>query len=312
MLLKQAIDDYLTALRERNVSLSHIRKSDWSLNKFLSPFYDRDLRDLTPGDLIGRFRELSEDYSQASLAGHKTTTRAFIRFWIERRVLETDITKKLPSYSFKSQVSKMIDQSLFDKLRNSIAGYLSANQNSQIAVRDALFVSLSMDSAARAGGMVKIKKTDALRAIATPTDCNGVKIYTLQSAGGKTGPAVILFTEPTAQLMKLWAGYSPSKEWLFSSTTTGKRLTADAVARAFERVCDFAGVPRFRSHAVRHTNITTMLLDKIDPETVRAYAGHTDIKTTLGYYRDAEFIGSRNAAAALASSRTRLVFFGAD
>lgn len=313
MFVEQSVTDYLLALTERSVSAAHIRKSDWGLHTLLSPLFDRELHSLTVGDLNGRLRVLSESYSEASLAGLKISVRAFIRFWMEKGVLTTDITKKLPSYSLKSKISKMIDPGLFDKIRAAVPCYITESGYSHAAVRDGLFVCLSMDSAARAGAMVKIKRAEALKALAAPTIHNGIAIYTVQSAGGKTGPAVLFFTEPTAQLMRLWLGYSTSKEWLFSSlkrgNAGGRRLTSDAVARAFERVCDFAGAPRVRSHAVRHTNITELLIKKVDPETVRAYAGHADVKTTLGYYHDIDNLNSRNAAAALAQSRHELKIF---
>ncbi len=67
-------------------------------------------------------------------------------------------------------------------------------------------------------------------------------------------------------------------------------------------LCERAGLPRVTMRDLRHTALTYMVADKVDPVTVARIAGHADPSMTLNVYSHATPQGS---AAAVESMERR-------
>lgn len=72
-------------------------------------------------------------------------------------------------------------------------------------------------------------------------------------------------------------------EWLFPSKT-GSLLDESHVIRAFHRVLDAAGLPRFRVYDLRHTFASLLLSSNVPLLYVSHQLGHTKPTITLKYY----------------------------
>ncbi|AWN23971.1 hypothetical protein DKM44_12645 [Deinococcus irradiatisoli] len=68
------------------------------------------------------------------------------------------------------------------------------------------------------------------------------------------------------------------------TTVTGAPVRPDALAKAFEKLAQRAGVPRIRFHDMRHTAASLMISQGIPPKTVSEWLGHSDVAFTLRTY----------------------------
>ena len=72
-------------------------------------------------------------------------------------------------------------------------------------------------------------------------------------------------------------------KWLFPSET-GSLLDESHVVRAFHRVLDKAGLPRFRVYDLRHTFASLLLSSNVPLLYVSQQLGHSKPTITLKYY----------------------------
>ncbi|KQR27267.1 site-specific integrase [Deinococcus sp. Leaf326] len=84
-------------------------------------------------------------------------------------------------------------------------------------------------------------------------------------------------------------------ELIFGSRA-GTYLNPSNVARAFERFCEQAGVPRIRFHDLRHTSASLLIRSNISVKVVSDRLGHADSSFTLRTYVHV-FDDQRRAAA---------------
>jgi integrase len=64
----------------------------------------------------------------------------------------------------------------------------------------------------------------------------------------------------------------------------GKPLDRRNVYRQWQRIVRSAGVSAATFHALRHTGLSGMAEDGVNPETIRQIAGHSDVRITLAWY----------------------------
>lgn len=73
-------------------------------------------------------------------------------------------------------------------------------------------------------------------------------------------------------------------EFAFKKVTAGDRMAN--MKRGFANAAERAGLPEeFRKHDLRHRRVTTWLSADRSPAKVQKAMGHSDLKTTLGYYK---------------------------
>lgn len=67
-------------------------------------------------------------------------------------------------------------------------------------------------------------------------------------------------------------------------TKSGEPYVPDSISQKWERFRDANKLPKIRFHDLRHTCATTMIANGVDPKTVQARLGHSDIQVTLNTY----------------------------
>lgn len=89
----------------------------------------------------------------------------------------------------------------------------------------------------------------------------------------------MLEQQPKQKILSL---YNPDN-YIFS-IRYGTRLRVDYVSKAFKKVLRKCNFPeRYHLHATRHTFITNLIKSGVNVSYIKEIAGHSDIKTTLGY-----------------------------
>jgi integrase len=86
-----------------------------------------------------------------------------------------------------------------------------------------------------------------------------------------------------AELGKLW---SPEM-WVFASRDGGM-LSQNNIRREFKKIITRLGMPNFRIHDLRHSYVTWLISQGVDPKTVSTLVGHADTRLTLDIYTKAQ------------------------
>jgi integrase len=89
---------------------------------------------------------------------------------------------------------------------------------------------------------------------------------------------------------------SLDSKYLFKSPKTGRPITE--IKKGFVKACEIAGIEDFWFHDLRHTASTRMGEAGVDPFTIAAIMGHSDIKMTASYTH-ATIMAKRQAVTAL-------------
>lgn len=79
----------------------------------------------------------------------------------------------------------------------------------------------------------------------------------------------------------------------------GKPFRPDSVSQAFKRAAQRVGLGDMRLHDLRHTGVTYMLTEGIDPKTVSGFVGHASVQFTLNQYAHVMSQAKQQAGAAL-------------
>lgn len=310
MNLCEALERYLAHLTERQSSSAHLKTVRWRLGKFVSGRESRPMASITRLEVSQHFVELAATRSEGTMAGITATHKAFWSFCKKRRWIKQNLGKALKKRSFDPVNRRAASEADILAVARALPLFAAHRRHNARDVRDALAVSLSLDSGCRLGALAELKRTAAERSLARPlVAANGRAMYQV-TATNKTGTAVIAFSEESAALMRRWLAIYPAgatADRLFVSLPSpflpgGSPLLRSSLGRAFDRICAFANVPVFRSHAVRKRNISDMLA-LADPEVAQRYAGHADLATTMTHYKEKRNDQVTQAAAVLSQNR---------
>lgn len=315
MKLEKAFQKFLTSLRERQLSAAYIDEIvTYRLGRFVVPRGDRDIGTITRAEIGEHFTELKQSgLAEATLAGYTTVHKTFWRFCYRKEWAKKKLWKKLKRYSFSASVPKAAHSHHLQKVTDCLAEFATHRGNNVRDLRDALTVSLSIDSGCRLGELHNLQCGRLKKALERgEVTADGRTVYHVTTTG-KEGEVKIRFYAETADLLHRWLRLMPdwgdrSQGRLFINLFTGDPIKSKSLSRAFERVCRFAEVPTFRSHAVRHRNITDIVDFTGDPKAAQVYANHADVTTTMKNYKEAGQRNADNAGAVLASRRRGVGF----
>jgi integrase len=319
-LLREAMAVYLDELEVRGSSEYHIKTVRSRLKPFAIVHGDRALEEIGARDLQEHFRSLSKTRAEATMAGYRATHKAFWSYCREEGWVADRPARHLKRYSYDPAKPKAVPEDYLQVVIDNLQDFVDHRDQHPRDVRDALFVSLSIDSGARRGEMGNLQRSKVEKELEEATLFRGDDsrlgpahiIYSVASKG-KTGAAVVRFTEETARLFRLWfrlvdedlpAGRGEDR--VFLSVVTGEPLAPNSLSNhCFRRVCEFAGVPHFRSHAVRHRNVTEIIDATGDPKIAQRVAGHRSLEVTLRIYNETLESHALQATATLARRRGR-------
>lgn len=315
--LQEAVDLYLVRLRERNSSASHIATVRSRLRFFVSPPAKKrggavrersavPVRQLTRADVGDYFAALKHLYAEGTVAGHAQTHKAFWKWCRKMGFSRKNLGKKVGSYSFDPVVREAAPLADVLVAVSQLFAFAGHRDNHPVDIRDALFVSLCIDSGGRRGAVLKLRWKDVEGALARPRRAaNGRVVYRVVVLRDKTKTKRLRFFSESAELFKMWSAVAPGHQEtdsVFLSLWTGKRLSADSTSRAFVRVCGFAGVPVFRSQSLRMLNVSD-IVSMTNIDVGQRYAEHSNPATTMTHYLTKKAEQVDDAAAELADKR---------
>lgn len=303
MKLSTATGRYLDHHRDNGSSKRTIETVNWRLAQLVKFAGNIPLKKVSKTTLINYFDSLIDSgLSDGSLAGHKSTVRAFFNWAKKRGFVKKNPAKVLSSkrfsFSYSPVKSRPAPSDAFQAVIDALPAFAAHRGYNRRDVRDALLVSLAVDSGCRKGELCNIRRADILHSIT-----NEEGVYHVQSRG-KTGAATVRFFEATASLCRLWLVMLPDDcVWLFSSLHTGERLRTGSLTKCLKRVCLFANVPAFGFQSIRKRNIVDAIQVSGDPKVAMLLAGHKDIRTTQRHYNHVEGTAVDDTAGLLAQRR---------
>ena len=311
MKLSKAMAEYFAHLESRHLSSAHITSVSTRLGRFQQELGDLELATISGADVNRFFVNLEEaGLAVGSLAGFKSTFRAFWSWCVSAGMIAENPADVLLTndrrYSYRPVHSRPAPAEDFQTVLNALPRFAAHRKYSPRDVRDAALVSLAIDSARRRGELWRLRRRDIERALIRPEQMVDGGFAYRASANGKTGQQPVVFFDDTADLLRRWLELMPSNaSFLWCSLRTGERLRVDALDIAFVRICDFAGVPTFRFHAVRKRDVTDIIAQTGDWKVGQLLAGHTDERTTQIHYNDVAEERVIASAAAMSARRRR-------
>lgn len=84
--------------------------------------------------------------------------------------------------------------------------------------------------------------------------------------------------------LRLKSGYEFNPNDLMFPSETGGYIEAKRPTRRLKRLCEEAGIEYKTFHALRHTYITRLAENDIQPKVAQVLAGHSDYSTTMNVY----------------------------
>lgn len=308
MTIDDAVKQYMAHLEEAQSSRTHLATVRRRLGRFAAGREGIALNAVTQQMIDEHFDELrAAGLAVGTLAGYQSTQRAFWNWCVSEglaRANPSDVLRaRRHAYSFEPVNSRAVPAADFVAAVRAVPDFVAARDYADRDVRDAALFWLAVDSAARRGELRNLRRKDVIRALRHGEQLpNGTTVFRARSVG-KTGASTVRFFEDTSWLLSLWLDRMPDAAWVFVSLRTGKRLRADAMHLGLHRICEFAGVPPFRFHAIRKRVVTDAIEQSGDMKVGQLLAGHKDQRTTQTYYNDVQEDRVAEAAAALAAAR---------
>lgn len=304
--IEEAIRRYVADLEDRQCSVSHVSTVRHRLGRFARDREEIQLRAVTGAELHNYFVAMQEaGLASGTLAGQKQTMLAWWRWCAGRRWCSSKPVEALRSrkhrYSFDPVRSRAAPEDDFAVVVAALPAFAAHRGWRPRDVRDAALLSLVADSSKRRGEVGNLRRADVARALERPTPLSsGALVYHVESHG-KTGPVSIRFYDGSATLLRRWLEMLPAGAvHVFVNLRTGKQIRPDALHLGLLRICQFAGVPNFRFHAIRKRVVTAVIAATGDEKVGQLMAGHASIRTTQTYYNDVQQSAVDAAAGALA------------
>ena len=311
--LTQALEEYLLYLKKEGSSATHIRTVHSRLRQFIEPNDEfptdnrmRSVDSVTALDLHQHLFELQGGgRSDGTMAGYVGSMRAFWAWLVRDKEVKESPAENLRRYSYLPKKRRAAPSKSVDKLYAALRPFVAHRNYNPRDVRDALVVSLSLDSGSRIGEVHSLRSRDMEEALARGEIAENSRTCYTVIGRGKTGSKAVTFFNESAELYALWQRVNPfpNAEFVFTSVHTGRLLRPESMTRCFEGICEFAGIPVVRSHAIRKRNASDLQRAFGDPELTRLYLGHSSITVTMNHYNDVDQERVMEAAAELASSR---------
>lgn len=305
--LSAAVDAYVAYLVAENYAQTHVQSVKLRLNRFAQ---GRDVlvTAVTGDDIHDHFLAMKESgLADGTLAGHKSTHRAFWRWCKKRGLVGKNPAKVLKGkkhgYSFEPVHFQPADEDDFRLVVAALPDFAAHRGYRPRDVRDALIVSLTIDSGKRREEVWNIQRRKMEAALGRGRAVGGRTIYHVPSSG-KTGAVDVRFFDETAELARRWLLMLPAAAtYLLENPQTGERLRIDYIGSAFVRICAFANVPPFRFQATRKRNVIDISESAGDAKIAQRLAGHKSIRTTQAHYNMVADKRVDEAAAQLANER---------
>lgn len=292
--IKDAYQTYLIHQRDHlHVSDATLANTTDCVGRFVKSCGNLGLSAITESHIDAHFTVLRDEsaLAHATLAKHKAAIRAFFNYCLSQKWINSNpadvLLRREHAYSFSPVHSRPAPRESVNTVAACLADYAARRDFRFCDVRDALLISITIDSGNRRGEIRKIRRKDLERALESGRLLSsGRTVYRL-SAMGKTGTATIQFYDETAVLARKLLSIQPSHvAYIFVNSRNWKLLAEDSLRFSFYRICKFAGVPRFGFQATRKRVVRDAIVLSGDDKAGQLIAGHKDIRTTQIHYND--------------------------
>lgn len=307
MKLEDALSQYLNHFPPET-SESHLKSVQSRIGRFVR---DSDLAvESITGDVIAAHfdRLKAAGLLDGTLAGHKSTHRAFWRWCLARGLVDSDPSAVLKSkkyaYSYRPVRSRSAPRNDFQRVIDALPAFTAKRGGHLQDLRDALIVSLTIDSTARRDSIRDIRCEAMRQALRRGEPVGDGRTVYRVSARSKTGSVVVRFFDESAAVARDYLEKLPrTAVFICANLGTLEQLHQDSMSRSFARVCKFAGVPVFRFQATRKRNVTDAIRAVGDQQAGQRLAGHKSIATTQLHYNEVEEEDTAVLAGWLATQR---------
>lgn len=254
-----------------------------------------------------RIRNLTEDelytFVKTSITTHELTAKSFAGLrTILNGILKYAKRKKYTTISvttffhdldiakncFKKTRKKNESERLTDEEVRLIIHYISEHPS----IRN-LAIMLCLQTGMRIGELATLKPEDInyhtktihiQRTETTYNDEHGKSVVTVgEYPKTDESDRYVIILDSCINIIRQIRFLNPSGVFLFEEN--GKRIRANALRRAFYRICDNVKIARRSPHCIRKTYASTLLDNYTDESLVKNQLGHTDIATTRKYYQ---------------------------
>ena len=246
--------------------------------------YRRDHARDSVRTVIGDVRMFSrwckkKGYIKRNIAKYiKPIKRNKIRYGRSKAAPESEIKKLIKYLAKKLKQDDLVFRDLFDTLDVADSGWNTKNLK---ILRDLFITVFLYETGARGGELSKLGTKKMDKATAKRAD---FYIITLK---GKEEERDYFFTERTTELWRIWNRVRPNKCRGYAVIGWGnghkhERFLTNGISSMLVRRCEQAGIPPFRSHALRHAKVKRSR-KKVGLEMASLLVDHSDLDTTKGY-----------------------------
>jgi site-specific recombinase XerD len=305
-------DEYLDYLRD-NFSVRHcetvasrLRLFIFATVEFPDDYQTAPVDGVSFLDIRRFFRQLRKNgRSEATLASHRSTQVAFWNWCVNEGLRGDNPASQIKrSWSQRPVTRRAAPAKDVHLVLDSLEVYAAHRRYHPVDVRDALLVSFLGDNAGRLGAALDLRVNALRQSLARPVLLDDGVMYRV-SGFGKTGSTSLAFFERTGRLADLHLENSALGDHVFCNLSTFVKLSNSGASKSFIRICNWVGVPVFRSHALRKRNVTDIIMMSGDWKVGQLFADHKEVSTTIKHYDDFEKEYVERQAHNLAASRSK-------
>ncbi len=269
--LQSALDVFFLDMRARRLSPRTLEFYGYLLKPFVDFLEEESVQDVVEvqAQHIRAYLLTLEDRGLSRTTQHNVARciRAWFNFLVREEILDASPMRKvtMPRPDAKRPV-------VFT--REEVTAILDAAHTR----RDKALVLFMLDTGMRKAEIVALDVGDVDLASGV------VKVY--QGKGGKD--RTVFIGARTRYLLRRYLverGNPPPDAPLWTSETTGDRLTGAGLRMLFRRLRERTGIPHLTPHTFRRTCALWCLKSGMDVYTVAAIMGHSDIATLRHYLR---------------------------
>lgn len=290
MLLKQAIEDLLTATRANGCSPGTVKAYRETLGYLLAYLGDVPVEAITAGDLRGYVAHLMEQatryqdhhrrapeaggLSPFTIAGRIRAFKRLFNWLVEEETLERNPARRIKTPSPKRMAQKAASH------HDLVALLKTTEGNTPLDLRDRAVLLFLADTGCRVGGLCGLTLADL-------DFDNHLALVTEKGEKSRMLP----FSKLTAEALRAWLEARPEAEsaaLFLSIGTWGKgraALTTRGVAHMLKRRATSAGLKgAVNPHSFRHAFARDFLMDGGDLGTLADLLGHSSVLVTKQFY----------------------------
>lgn len=292
--VRQLYDEWINKKLDRgDITISTKNRYDRQYQESMSEFGKLKVKSIQECDIedfildaIHEHQLTSKGYSNLRTLIYGIFKRAKSRKLIDFSITELIGDMEISSKSFR-KIHREDDELIFmEDEHRQILSYLTENKNDIVN----LGILLLFKSGLRPGELVALKKEDVSgnvihinRTEIRYYDNNGKNVYEVRDfPKTEAGIRDVILPEDSTWIVKEIRKQNPFGEYLFERK--GKRLKTYIFTKRLETICRRLKIKRKSQNKIRKTYGTILIDSGVDESLIISQMGHTDIRTTKGYY----------------------------